>query len=153
MIPEIWSTTDRIFSRFGPFGLSYGIFFTLLPPQQLEKWKYQQQKMKTKKKRLEISSFYTSVPKVIIIGYTVPEIWHVTDVTVIFHFGLFCPFDPPNTRKNENFKKWKNHLEISSFYTSVPKIIIMCYTVPEIWHVTHVIFIFHFRLFSVLLPP
>ena len=26
--------------------------------------------------------------KIIIIGYTVPEIWHVTDVIVIFHFGL-----------------------------------------------------------------
>ena len=23
-----------------------------------------------------------------IIGYTVPEIWHVIDVIVIFHFGL-----------------------------------------------------------------
>ena len=34
-----------------------------------------------------------------------------------------------------------------SFYTSVPKIMIICYTVPEIWHVTEVIIIFHFRLF------
>ena len=42
-----------------------------------------------------------------IIGYTVPEIWHVTDVIIIFHFGLFWPFDLPNTRKNENFKEMK----------------------------------------------
>ena len=38
------------------------------------------------------------------------------------------------------------------FYTSLPKIMIICYTVPEIWHVTDVIVIFHFGLFFVLLP-
>ena len=27
-----------------------------------------------------------------IIGYTVPEIWHVTDVIVIFILGYFLPF-------------------------------------------------------------
>ena len=36
------------------------------------------------------------------------QIWHVTDVTVIFHFGLFLPFYSPNKPKNENFKKTKN---------------------------------------------
>ena len=30
---------------------------------------------------------------------------------------------------------------------------ITCYTVPEIWHMTDVIVIFHFRLFFALLPP
>ena len=40
-----------------------------------------------------------------IICFTVPEIWHVTDVIVIFHFGLFLPFYPWNSHKNENFKK------------------------------------------------
>ena len=44
-----------------------------------------------------MSSFYTSSPKIMIIWYTVPEIWRVTDVIVIFHFG------------------------ISSFYTCVPR--------------------------------
>ena len=38
---------------------------------------------------MEMSSFYTSVPKIMVIWYTVPGIWHVTDVIVIFHFGLF----------------------------------------------------------------
>ena len=27
-----------------------------------------------------------------IICYTVPEIWRVTDVIFIFHFGIFFPF-------------------------------------------------------------
>ena len=42
------------------------------------------------------------------------------------------------------------HLE-KSFYTSKPKTMIICCTVPVIWYVTDVT-IFHFGLFSVLLP-
>ena len=67
-------------------------------------------KINIKKKRqnpLEISSFHTSVPKIMIICYTVPEIWHVTDVIVIFHFGLFFALSPPNSLKNQNLKKMK----------------------------------------------
>ena len=66
--------------------------------------------------------------------------------------GYFLPFYPRNSLNNENFKKVKKILEISSFYTSVTKIMIICYTAPEIWHVTHVI-IFHFGLFFSLLAP
>ena len=66
---------------------------------------------------------------------------------------IFCPFTPLTTRKIKILKKWKKYLEISSFYTSVPKIMIICYTVPEIWCVTDVIVIFHFGLFFALLPP
>ena len=39
-----------------------------------------------------------------IICYTVPEIWHVTDVIVIFHSGLFFALLQP---KKKNFKKTK----------------------------------------------
>ena len=57
-----------------------------------------------------------------IIGYTVPEICCMMDVIVIFHFGLFfCPFTPLTAWKIKISKKWKKHLQISSFYTSVPK--------------------------------
>ena len=215
------------------------------------------------KKCLEISSFNTSVPKILITCFSIPEVWCVTYVIVTFHFELFfCPFNPPNSPKNNNFKKlktppgyiiilhmctknhdhmlycswdmvhdscnsyfsfwanfcpftpltawkikiskkmkkaprdiiishkyttnqdhmlycswdmvhdrcnsyfsfwanfcpftplrawkikiskkWKKHLEISSFHTSVPKIKIICYTVPEIWLMMDVIVIFHF---------
>ena len=62
-----------------------------------------------------------------IICYTVPEIWCVTDV-IIFHFG---PFDPPKNPKNQNLKNEKKKcLEMSSFYISVPKMMMICYTVP-----------------------
>ena len=36
----------------------------------------------------------------------------------------FLPFYPPKNPKNQNFENWKNLLEISSFYTCVPKITI-----------------------------
>ena len=45
-------------------------------------------------------------------------------------WAIFCPFTPLTAQKIKILKKWKKHLEISSFYTSVPKIIIICYTVP-----------------------
>ena len=42
-----------------------------------------------------------------IIFYTVPQIWCVTDV-IIFHFGpFFLPFYQPNSLKNQSEKKKK----------------------------------------------
>ena len=38
-----------------------------------------------------------------IICYAVPEIWHMTDVIVTFHFGLFLPFYPRNSPKISSF--------------------------------------------------
>ena len=59
------------------------------------------------------------------------------DMVCIFHFGLFfLPFYPHNSLKTQNFKKMKKSLEILWFYTSVPKIMIICYTVLEIWCAT-----------------
>ena len=54
------------------------------------------------------------------------------DVIIIL-LGYFLPFyppPPPNSQKNENVKKIKKQLKISSFYTSVPKFMIICYTAP-----------------------
>ena len=44
-----------------------------------------------------------------IICYTVHEIWHVTDVTFIFHFGQFFALYPPNIPKNYNSLKIKKN--------------------------------------------
>ena len=65
---------------------------------------------------------------------------------------IFCFFTPLKSRKIKILKKRNKLLEILSFYTSVPKIMIICYTVPEIWRVMDVIVIFHFELFFALLP-
>ena len=43
-----------------------------------------------------------------ITGYTVPKIWCVPDVIVIFYFlSYFLSFHPTNSLKNENIKKLK----------------------------------------------
>ena len=56
--------------------------------------------------------------------------------TVIRNFTSFFALYPPKNLKNQNFEKWKNLLEISSFYTCAPKIRIIWCTVPEIWSET-----------------
>ena len=56
-------------------------------------------------------------------------------------WAIFC-------LKNENFKKMKKHLGIS-FYRSVSKIMIICCSVPKIWHMTDV----HFGHFCPFTPP
>ena len=72
---------------------------------------------------------------------------------IFCHFGPFFALLPPNNPENRNFEKMKNCLKISSFHTSVSKIMIICYTVPEIWGATDIIFILHFGLFFALLHP
>ena len=57
---------------------------------------------------------------------------------------FFFPFYSPNTLKMK-ISKMKKTLEISSFYTGVPKIMIICYTVPEIWHMLDVIVVFKLK--------
>ena len=64
---------------------------------------------------------------------------------VILHH--FLPFIPPKTSKNQNFEKWKNLLEMPSFYTRAPKITVTWCMVPE----TDRIFC-HFGPFFALLP-
>ena len=88
-----------------------------------------------------------------IICYIVTKIWRMTEV-IIFHFGPFSAlFTSLTTRKIKIKKKGKKRLEISLFYTSLPKIMIICLTVAEMWRETDVIVIFHFGLFFALLSP
>ena len=69
------------------FLVIFGFFCPFTP----QKWKYHKLK---KKKHLETSSFYTSVPKIMVTGYTVSETWFVPDVIVIFHIELFFTLSP-----------------------------------------------------------
>ena len=74
----------------------------------------------------------------------------VCDGQIFFSFwNFFLPFYPTNNLKIK-FSKNEKSLEISSFFRSVQKLMILCYTVPEIWHVMNVIIIFHFWLFFAL---
>ena len=56
------------------------------------------------------------------------------------------------TKMKKKTKK-KTHMEVSTFSTIVPKIMIICFIVPEMWHVTDVNVTFHFWLFFALLHP
>ena len=62
----------------------------------------------------------------------VTEILSMTDRIFLSFWTIFCPFTPLTTQKIKILKKWKE-LEILSFYTCIPKIIITWCTVPEIW--------------------
>ena len=168
MVPEISRATDRIFCHFGLFFLPL-----YLPLKQHEKSKYWKneknwrylhlstinenhmmydswdmehdrknladfrpflitQRIKILKawmKHLVISSFYTSVPKIMIICYTPPEIWHMTDA-IMFHFGQFFALLQPKKWKFQQKKKndWRYH----HLTQTVPKIMIIYFIVPEI---------------------
>ena len=85
------------------------------------------------KKLLETSPFYACVPNATI--YEVRFLrYKVRQFFVIL--GNFFPFTPLTTHKIKMLKKWRKHLEKSSFYTCVPKIKVMWCMLPEIWSVT-----------------
>ena len=96
-------------------------------------------------------SFYTCVPKTtIIIWVMVPEIRSETDRQNFFHFEPIFSLLSPSNPENQNFEKTKKHLEMSSFYKCVPKIMIIWCMLPEIWSETDMIFC-HFGSFFALL--
>ena len=57
--------------------------------------------------------------------------WHMKSDRQNFlsFWTVLCLFTPLTTRKIKILENWKKQLEISSFYTSVPKIMITHYTV------------------------
>ena len=104
-----------------------------LPFYHLKTQKNPKFSKRKKKKMLEIS-FYTCAPKIIIIWCTDVEIRSETENFVIL--GHFLSFYTPNGSKNQNLKKWKQILKISSFFTCVPQIMITWCVIPEIWCAT-----------------
>ena len=124
------------------FIFHFGLLFALLPP--ITAWKIKISK--NWKKTLEIS-FYSFTKNHDHMLYCSWDMVHGCNCYYSY-WSIFCSFTPHNSPK-----KWKKSLEISSFYTSASKIMIICYTFPEILHVTHIIVICHFGLFFALLPP
>ena len=141
MLTQLWSATDIISDHFRSF-------FALLP----HCWDWTFKFRKNVKKHLQILSFYTCVPLIKIIWCMVPEMWSATDKMFLSSWANFCPFTPLTAKKWE-YQKWKKPFEISSFYTSLLKIMIIFDIVPEIWLMLDVIFIFHFGQFFAPLPP
>ena len=87
------------------------------------------------RKGLEISSFSTSVTKIIIIWNTAPEILCMTDVIFIFYFVLLLLFYSPFPLITWKIKL-KKYLWRYHYFIWVPKIMITWYTVPKIWCAT-----------------
>ena len=144
MFPKIWSATDIIFFHLGPF-------FALLPPNNPKN-----ENGKNGKKAWRYHLFTQVYKKswsyaILFLRYGMRRIQ-----LLFFILGNFLPFYPPPSPfpPQKKIKKMKKKpLEIPSFNTSVPKIMIMCYTVPEIRCRLDVIVIFHFGLFFALLSP
>ena len=88
---------------------------------------------------------FTWVPKTKIIW---DMEWHWQNF--LSFWAIFCSFTPLTSQKIKTLRKWKKCPDILSFYTSVPKIMIICYTAPQIWCMTDATVIFHFGLFF---PP
>ena len=111
---KIWSATDRIFSRFGPF--------YVLPSKQPRKSTF----WKNEKHAWRYYHFTQVYHK-----WQSYDLWFLrceaqqTKFFVIW--AIFCPFTPVTAWKIKILKKWNERLEILSFYTSVSKIRIMLY--------------------------
>ena len=66
-----------------------------------------------RKKPPEISSLDASVPEIMIICYTLPEIWHDRCNLHFSFWAIFCPFTPLTAQKTKIKKKekstWRYH--------------------------------------------
>ena len=92
---DVWFLRYRL--RQTELFVIFGHFFSFNHPpplQMIQKIKILKKKKKKRKKFPEILPFYTSVPKIMTICHTVPEIWHMADLIVIFHFGPFFALLP-----------------------------------------------------------
>ena len=74
------------------------------------------------------------------------------NILTLVILGHFLPFYHLKNPKNQNFEKWKNLLEISSFSRFVPKITILWCMVPEIQSERDRIFC-HFGSFFIISAP
>ena len=129
---EVWL---QIKAWWTEFFVILGHFWPFDPPNNPKNQDFESMKKNKikKKKHLQIS-FYSSVPHVTVVWCMIPEIWSLTD-RIFCHFGLFFAFLPPNNLENQNFEK-KKSMELSSFHTFVPKIVIRWCMVLEIWCMT-----------------
>ena len=106
------SLTKKVTPMLGRWGTPQNFLLAFID----ELWKTQKIRLLRKWKNfLEISSFYTSVPKTIIIWGTVPEMQSKTEFFVILgHFLPLLTPCPVTTHKTKILKKWKRHLDMSS---------------------------------------
>ena len=132
---------DQFFSQLGPL-------FAVLPPHDLQNQNFEK---KMKKASGDVINFHLCTLNDNHITYWSWDIEHDIQNFQFDILGHFLPFYPTKPKKSKFLKNEKECLEISSSYTSAPKIMIIYYTIPEIWCMTDKTFIFHFWLFFVIL--
>ena len=152
-VPEMWRETDVIVI----FILGNFYPFTPPPPITPKNGNFKKVKKKTNKQN-------KGKPGGIIILHMCTknhdhmlryfwDIWCVMDVIVIFHFGLFLPFYPPNIPKNENFKKMKKRKKNTWRYHQFTQVHHKSWSYAILFLGYGVRQIFHFGLFFALLAP
>ena len=135
MVSDIWSPTDRLFCHSGPA-------FALLSHYGPAKSKFLK-KWKTPEDFIILQMFTINDSRMIMKNITLHKC-AINDNHMMYGSWdmkhdrqkflslrtVFCPFTSLRTQKIRILKNWENHLELSSFYTSVPKIMIICFTLP-----------------------
>ena len=145
MVTEIWRAIDKIFGHSGPF-------FSFFSSYRHRKSKF------SKYEKITWISFYKCVSWRIVIGMMY-GCWYMEckGHNFLSFWTVFYPLyplsHPLTTRKIKILKKWKNHLEILSFYTCIPQMTIIWCMVPEIWSVSDRTFCYFGPLFVLLPPP
>ena len=128
-VPEIWNVTDTTFCHFG-------LLFALYPPPSSPPPSNNQKSQnfgKINKGPGDITILHMSTINGNRMIYGSRDIKHDRQMSQMWQMSfwiIFCPFTPLTTQKIKILKKWKKHYEIHHFYTSVPKIMIICHAVP-----------------------
>ena len=128
--------------RYGFFAIMVNFLSFYPPPSPPTRSPLTTRKIKILKKwenDLELASFYACLLKITTIWCILPETWITTGI--LSFLAIFCTFTLLTTWKIKILKKWEKHLQLSSFYTCLPKIRIIWCMLPEIWSVTDRIFI------------
>ena len=125
-----WQSYDVWFLRYGAWWTEFFLSFwtTFCPPTNLKTQKVKFKKMKKNPGYIIILHMCTINDNHMMYGWW--DIEHDEQIFLSF-WTIFHTFTPKNS-KNLNFEKMKKHLEIWSFYANIPKIMIICCTVPEI---------------------
>ena len=121
MVPEIWNATDKFFWQLGRHSLLFYL------PSNPENQNFKKMKKKNAWRYHPFTQVYQKSWSYLCYSWDM-----ACDGCnfFIFHFGLFFTL---TGWKIKVLKKWKKRLEISSFYTCVPKTMITWCMVPEIW--------------------
>ena len=122
-----WKSYDVWFLRYGAQNIFLKFFLVMdhfLPFHQPKNTEKQNFEIKNQNQNINFEKMKKNPPADIIIlnMYIINKNHDVWFLRYFFSFGTtFCPFTPLTTQKFKILRKRKKCLEISSFYTSVPK--------------------------------